>query len=61
MKEVALDDLPSEDERGPSSIRQTLGTVSKPTLRKLLRDWVERMIKWGFFGLFFERIDTILN
>ena len=46
-KEEALDDLPSKDERGPSLLKQTnIGTVSKATLGKLLRDGVERI--WAF-------------
>ena len=36
-----------KDERGPSSLKQmNIGTVSKATLGKLLRDGVERI--WAF-------------
>ena len=44
------------DEKGPSSTRCTNGTVSKSTLGKLQRDWVED-IMMGFFS---KHIDTIL-
>ena len=53
LKEETLDDLPSKDERGPS--QTNIGTVSKATLGKFLKDGVER--NKGFS----ERTDTILN
>ena len=48
LKEEALDDLPSKDERGPSSIGRTLEPFSKATLGKLLRDGEERI--WAFLS-----------
>ena len=51
-KEEALDDLPWKDERGPSSIRRNIGTVSKATLGELLRE-----ARMGFS----ELIDTTLD
>ena len=44
----ALDDIPSKDERGPSSIWRTLEPFSKATLGKLLRDGEERI--WAFLS-----------
>ena len=56
LKEEALDDLPSKDERGPSSVTETnIGTVSKATLGKILSDRVESI------GAFPSGIDTVLK
>ena len=44
LKEEALDDLPSKDERGAIVNQMKIGTVSKATLGKLLRDGVERAL-----------------
>ena len=46
-KEEELGDLPYRDERGQAIVSQTnIGTVSKETLGKRLRDGVERI--WAF-------------
>ena len=48
-KEEALYSVPWKDERGPSSVKMNIGTVSNATLGKLLRDGVEHTdtsLKW---------------
>jgi len=55
-KEEALDDLSLKGRERAIVSQTNIGSVSKATLRKLLRDVVERIIM-GFS----ERLDTILN
>ena len=48
-KEEALDDVLRKDERGPSSIRQTLELFQRRHWGKLLRDGMERIFFFFFF------------
>ena len=48
QKEKALGNFASKDEKGPSSNQTYVGTVSKATLGKLLRNGMGRIILWAF-------------
>ena len=45
-RKASLDDLPWKDKRGPLSVRRTLEPFKRQTLRKILRDGMERI--WAF-------------
>ena len=59
LKEKALDDVRSKDERRPSSVRQTLELFQRQRLGKLLRDGVERI--WAFPSIYIQHIHTVFS
>ena len=61
LKEEALDDLFFKGRQRAIVSQTNIGTVSKATLGKLLRDGVERIRALSLSLSLSERIDTLLN